>query len=182
MRVLYEGHVSSDGGDELELKRICDQYNVPSAQTFVDIGYQQERILDVCVKNGWTGIKGDGNKRFFLHKGHNGKPLEKSFSPIKRIRAKSGGIALYIFLASNEIKDILARMLAEGEHIELPSDLSRMFENHMKCERRTTEKNPKTGEEKSIWTRPGSKANHLWDCMCYQVGAALAFRVFDDPS
>lgn len=180
MRVLWEGYIPSDGGDEVEMKRICDQYNVPLPQTFIDIGYQQDRILDLCVKHGWTGIKGDGIKRHFLHPREKGKSLEKLYSPIKRARAKSGGIARFIFIASNEIKDILARMLASGDQIELPADVSKPFENHMKCERRTVEKHAKTGEEKAIWIRPGSKANHLWDCMCYQVGAALAFRVFDD--
>jgi len=180
MRVLFEGYVPSDGGDELPLKAIVDQYNVAAPQTFVDIGWDQDRILDLCVKHGWTGIKGEGNKRHFLHKGSNGKMVEKLYSPIKRARAKSGGIARFIFIASNEIKDILARMLAAVDQIELPADLSKPFENHMKCERRTVEKNAKTGEEKAVWIRPGSKANHLFDAMCYAVGAALAFRVFDD--
>jgi hypothetical protein len=180
MRVLYEGYIPSDGGDEVELKRLCDQYHVPPPQTFIDIGYEQDRILDLCVTHGWTGIKGDGIKRFFLHPRPKGKPIEKLYSPIKRARAKSGGIARFIFLASNEVKDILARMLANGEQIELPADVSKPFENHMKCERRTVEKHAKTGEEKAIWIRPGNKPNHLWDCMCYQVAAALAFRVFDD--
>jgi phage terminase large subunit GpA-like protein len=77
---------------------------------------------------------------------------------------------------------VLARILQAGDQIEIPADVSKPFENHMKCERRTVEKHPKTGEEKSVWIRPGSKANHLWDCMCYAVAAALAFRVFDDSA
>jgi len=85
-----------------------------------------------------------------------------------------------MFIASNSIKDVLARMLAAGDQVEIPADVSKAFQNHMKCERRQVERNAKTGEEKAIWVRPGSKANHLWDCMCYQVGAALAMRVFDD--
>lgn len=180
MRVLYEGYIPSDGGEETALKSLCDQYKVPAPQTFIDIGYEQDRILDLCVKHGWTGIKGEGSKRYFLHPRPKGKPMEKLFSTIKRARAKSGGIAKFLFLASNPIKDILARMLADGNSIEFPADLSKPFENHLKCERCTVEIHPKTGEEKSVWIRPGSKANHLWDGMYYQVGAALAFRVFDD--
>ena len=178
-RVLWEGYVPSDGRDEADLSGIVSRYNVQASHAFIDIGYEQDRILDLCVKYGWTGIKGEGNKRFFVHKGANGKPVEKLYSPIKRARAKSGGVARFIFLASNPIKDVLARMMQAGDQIEIPADVSKPFENHMKCERRTVEKHPKTGEEKSVWIRPGSKANHLWDTMCYQVGAALAFRVFD---
>ena len=103
LRVLWEGYVPGDGGDESELKRICDAYKVPPAQTFIDIGFEQDRILDLCVKHGWTGIKGDGIKRFFLHPRAKGKPLEKLYSPIKRARAKSGGIARFLFIASNQI-------------------------------------------------------------------------------
>ena len=180
MRVLWEGYVPGDHGDETELKRIIDGYKVPPAQAFIDIGYEQDRILDLCVKHGWTGIKGDGNHRFFTHANVNGKPVEKLFSKIRRARSKSGGIAKFMFVASNPVKDVLSRMVTSGESIELPADLSKAFENHMKCERRTVERHPKTGEEKSIWLRPGSKPNHLWDCMVYQVGAALAFRVFDE--
>lgn len=179
MRVLYEGYIPSDGGEEVPLRDLCDKYNVPRPKTLIDIGYEQDRIADLCVKHGWIGIKGEGNKRFFLHPTKSGKPVEKLFSLPKRTRAKSGGIAKFIFIASNPIKDILAKMLENGEQVEFPADLSKPFENHMKCERRTMEKNTKTGEEKSVWKRPGSKANHLFDCMCYQVGAALAVRVFD---
>jgi len=182
MRVLWEGYVPGDGGNESELARIITQYKVPPAQAFIDIGYEQDRILDLCVKHGWTGIKGDGNHRFYTHPTSNGKPVEKLFSKIRRARSKSGGIARFMFLASNPVKDVLSRMVTAGEAIELPADLSKAFENHMKCERRTMERNAKTGEEKSVWTRPGSKPNHLWDCMVYQVAAALAFRVFDDAS
>ena len=179
-RLIWEGYVPSDGHDESALADIVKRYRVPPPQAFIDIGYEQDRILDLCVKHGWTGIKGEGNKRFFQHRNTAGKPVEKLYSPIKRARAKSGGVARFLFLASNPIKDVLARMLQAGDQVEIPADVSKPFENHMKCERRTVEKHPKTGEEKSVWIRPGSKANHLWDCMCYAVAAALAFRVFDD--
>lgn len=178
-RVLWEGYVPSDGGQELEMKNLFSRYRVPPPVTFIDIGYEQDRILDLCVLHNWTGIKGDGNKRFFLQPMPNGKTEERLISPIKRARAKSGGVARFMFLASNPVKDILARMVAAGNRIEVPADVSKAFENHMAAERRITERHAKTGEEKSLWIRPGSKANHLWDAMCYQVAAALALRVFE---
>ena len=180
-RVLWEGYVPSDGGQELEMKALFSRYRVPPPQTFIDIGYEQDRILDLCVLHNWTGIKGEGNKTHFQHRRPNGKTVERLISPIKRARAKSGGIARFLFLASNPVKDILARMLASGDQIELPADVSKAFEGHMTCERRTIERHPKTGEEKAVWIRPGSRANHLFDCMVYQVAAALALSVFDEP-
>ena len=178
-RVLYEGYIPSDGVDETQLLELCDKYAVPRAKTLIDFGYDTDRMADLCVKHGWMGIKGEGNKSHFLHPTQSGKPIEKLYSMTKRHRARSGGVAKYIFTASNPIKDILSRLMSDGEQIELPSDLSKPFENHMQCERRSVERNAKTGQEKGVWIRPSGGANHLWDCMYYQVTAALVMRVFD---
>jgi len=178
-QVLWEGYIPSDGEDEKQLLAICDQYAVPRAKTLIDFGYDVDRMADLSVKHGWMGIRGDGNKAHFLHPTQSGKPVEKLYSMTKRHRARSGGIAKYIFVASNSIKDILARLLASGEQIELPGDLSKPFENHMQCERRIVERNSKTGQEKAQWIRPSGGANHLFDAMCYQVAAALVMRIFD---
>lgn len=179
-RVLWEGYVPSDGGDEAQLLGICDGYKVNRRSTFVDIGYEQDRILDLCVKHGWTGIKGSGNHRSFPHPTANGKPVEKLYSTIRKAKAKNGGIANFILIASNEIKDILARIASSPGQLELPADLSKPFESHMKCEQRQVEKHPKTGHEKVFWIRPNNRANHLWDCMCYQVAAALIVGAFNE--
>lgn len=180
-RILYEGYIPSDGDKEVELCAISDRYKVPRPRVFIDVGYEPDRIFDLCILYGWTGIRG-ADKRTFLHRTAKGKMIEKLYSTIKRHRAKSGGTALWLHIASNPVKDILARMMAAGDQIEIPDDVSKPFENHMKCERRHMEKNAKTGEEKSVWIRPGNKPNHLFDTMYYHVGVALAFRVFDDPS
>jgi hypothetical protein len=178
-KILYEGYIPSDGGDEVAMCKLIDGYKVPRNATLIDIGFEQDRIADLCVKHGWRGVKGEGNKQFFLHPQRKGSPVEKLYSKVRRARAKSGGVAKFIFLASNPIKDILARMLANGDQIEMPADASKPLENHLKCERRTVEKHPKTGAEKPMWIRPGNKANHLWDCLYYAVGAALVMGVFD---
>ena len=179
-RVLWEGYHPSDGADETAMATLINCYNVDSRRVFLDIGYEQDRVLDLCVTHGWIGIKGDGNHQHFNHPAANGRQIEKLYSKIRRARAKSGGMAHFILIASNPIKDILARMVGNGDQLEFPADLSKTFENHMKCEKRIVEKHSKTGAEKVIWQRPHNRANHLWDCMCYQVAAALIFSVFDD--
>jgi phage terminase large subunit GpA-like protein len=172
--VLWEGYIPSDGADESELKRLGEQYNVKPQLHFIDIGFEQDRILDLCAKHGWTGIKGDGNHTHFRHK----DKKEKLYSPMHRHRAKSGGVARFILIASNPVKDILARMVA-NQQISLPADISKPFLSHMKCEKRQAEIDPQTGAEKVKWIRPHSRANHLWDCMCYQVAAGLIMNCFD---
>lgn len=178
-RVLYEGFVPSDGGNEEELCRMRARYNVPPGQVLIDIGFEQDRIFDLCAKHGWTGVKGEGNKRSFQHRRQDGKMVEKLFSTTQRARSKSGPIVRYVFLATNPIKDIAHRILTgEGAAIELPSDLSKTFENHTQAERREIIKAPKTGQESSVWVTKNRK-NHLWDCFVYQIGAALIFDIFE---
>lgn len=178
-RVLHEGYVASDGDKETPLRDLCDSYSVARSKTIIDFGYDPDRMADLCVAHGWGGIRGDGKKQSFLHATASRKPVEKLYSMTKRHVARSGGVAKYVFIASNAIKDILAKMIANQDQIELPSDLSKPFENHMQCERRIVERNAKTGHEKAIWITPNGGANHLFDCMCYQVAIAIILKVFD---
>jgi hypothetical protein len=179
-KILYEGFVPSDGKDEDELCRMREKYNVPPRQVLIDIGYEQDRIFDLCAKHDWTGVKGEGQKRSFPHRRKDGKIIEKLYSKNQYARSKSGPIVRYVFLATNPIKDIAHRILiGEAAEIELPSDLSKTFENHTQAERREMAKSQKTGQEYSVWVTKNRK-NHLWDCLVYQVGAALIFGIFKD--
>jgi hypothetical protein len=178
-RVLFEGYVPSDGKNEQPLLDIEARYGIQKGLTFVDIGFEQDRIIDLCASNEWTGLKGDGTHTSFPHDLH-GRRIERLYSKPHRQRAKSGGIAQYVLLASNPLKDILSRMFA-NEQIELPGDLSKAFEKHIRAERRETIRNVKTGKESYVWVTR-NRQNHLWDAMYYQVGAALIFRLFDEAA
>ncbi len=180
-RILWEGFVQSDGREEAELAAMRQRYNVKPGQVMIDIGFQQDRIFDLMALHGWTGVKGEGQRRSFQHRNKaGGKPIEKLYSPPNRARSKSGPIIRYAFLATNPIKDIAYRMLiGEGSPLELPSDLSKTFENHTQAERREIVKAPKTGQESSVWVQK-NRQNHLWDCFVYQVGAALIFGLFGE--
>ena len=179
-RVLWEGYVQSDGGKEANLTDLATRYKIPDSHVFIDTQFEQDRIFDLCALHGWTGVKGDGKRRSFRHTLKNGQSVERLYSTIQRARAKSGGIIRYVFLATNPIKDIAHRLITgQGAALELPGDLSKAFENHMKAERREILKEAKTGQEYSVWiTR--HRQNHLWDGIVYQVGAALMFRIFDE--
>lgn len=179
-RILWEGYHAAEGGDETKLAALAKQYNVQASHVFVDIQYDPDRVPDLCFRHGWSGIRGEGKKRSFRWAIEGGKPVEKLHSKRERTRAKAGGIVNFFWLATNPIKDIVARMLAgEGAPIELPGDLSKAFEHHMKNERREILEDAKTGQEYSIWVTK-NRNNHLWDCLVYQVGAALMFRLFDE--
>ena len=177
MALLYEGYIPSQGGSEPGLVALAEQYGIEPARVVMDIGYDAERIGDLIAANGWLGIKGDGVKTSFSFRDKRGRRGERLYSGIMRYRTRNGAHARYIMIASNQIKDILWRMTQNDGAIEYPIDLSKVFENHMKCERRHVEVNPKSQAQRVIWT-PKGKHNHLWDCMCYQVATAMVWRIF----
>lgn len=179
-RILWEGYIPGDGKDEAALVELQTRFNVAPARVLIDIGFEQDRIFDLCAKHGWMGVKGEGTKRSFPHTLQNGTKIERLYSTVQRARSKSGPIVRYVFLATNPIKDIVHRLISgDGADLELPSDLSKAFEAHMKAERREMVKAPKTGQEYSVWVCK-NRNNHLWDCLTYQTGAALIFRLFDE--
>lgn len=176
-RILWEGYIPSEGPQSKEGQMAAKfaSYGIEPQHVFIDTQFEQDRIFDLCAANGWTGIKGDGKKRSFPH----GR-IERPFSKIQRTASKSGPIIRFVWLATNPIKDIVHRLVTgQGAAMELPGDLSRAFENHMKSERREIIKDGRTGQESSIWVTK-HRQNHLWDCLVYQVGAALMFGLFDE--
>lgn len=178
-RMLWEGYVQGTGGEETGLRDLGDRFGVARQKVFLDVGFEWDRAVGLCAKHGWTGVRGEGNKRGFEHAAPGGRRIQKLFSPIKRATT-SGGTIRYIFLATNPIKDIAHRILTgKGAPLELPADLSKAFQNHCLAERRETVTAAKTGQEESIWVTR-HRANHLWDCWVYSVGAALIFGVFGD--
>ncbi len=181
-RILFEGYVPAEGDAGGNIAKLAEKYGVKPNHVLIDIGFEQDRIFDMMAAHGWIGVKGEGVKRSFPHELRDGKKLERLYSKTQRARSKSGPIVPFVFLATNPVKDIAHRLLTgQGATMELPSDLSKTFENHCKAERREMMKSPKTGQEYSVWVTRNRK-NHLWDCLVYQVGAALIFRLFDGGS
>ena len=178
-RILSEGYVPSDGKDEKALEDLRKKYGVEPGKTIIDIGFDQDRILDLCVKHGWTGIKGDGVRTDWEHVDRTGNKVRRLYSKTQRQKAKSGGIAKWFWLATNPVKDIAHRLITgQGGELEVPGDVSKAFETHMKSERREVVRHARTGQETPLWiTR--NRQNHLWDCLVYQVGCSLVFELFE---
>jgi hypothetical protein len=107
-----------------------------------------------------------------------GAKVRRLYSRTQRTKAKSGGLAPWFWLATNPVKDIAHRLITgQGGELEVPGDVSKAFESHMKSERREIIRNAKTGQESAIWVTR-NRQNHLWDCLVYQCGAALVFGLF----
>jgi len=182
-RILFESYVK-DTGDESggNIETVRERYGVAPNHTLIDIGYDQTRVFELMAKFGWIGVKGDGRRNEYRHKLPNGNTVARLYSKTQRARSRSGPIVKYIFLATNPVKDIAHRLITgDGSTVELPSDLSKTFEAHCQAERREMIRDPRTGQETSVW-KTRHRDNHLWDCWVYQVGAALVFRLFDDET
>jgi phage terminase large subunit GpA-like protein len=182
-RILWEGYIPGDGKDEAGVTEIQNRYGVLPGCVLIDISYDWDRIVGLCAKHGWMGVKGEGMKRFYPYVRGDGKTIERLHSKTMRTKSKAGPIVPYVELATNPIKDIVHRLLiGEGAALEIPSDVSKAFEQHMRSERREMVKQATTKQEStSVWVCK-NRNNHLWDCLVYQVGAALIFGLFQEPA
>ena len=177
-RIISEGYVASDGKDEAALVEIQQRYGIKPGCVIVDVGFENDRINDLLVKHGWFGVKGDGQRADYEHILRSGSKVRRLYSRTQRSKAKSGGLAPWFWLATNPVKDIAHRLITgQGGELEVPGDVSKAFESHMKSERREIIRNAKTGQESAIWVTR-NRQNHLWDCLVYQCGAALVFGLF----
>lgn len=179
--LLYEGYVPGLGGDEAELVKLLAKFEVAAPKTFLDLGYDWDRMVELCAKHGWTGIKGGGEVNAWDHELPNGSLVSKPYSKIKKTRASKGAIVKYVFVGTNTLKDMLAR-LASGQGAEWNtfSDVSKAYKKHFKAESRQEVVVGRQKQLKSVWILKNRSANHLFDCEVYQVGAALMFRLFDE--
>jgi phage terminase large subunit GpA-like protein len=100
------------------IEKLREKMKVSPIKVLIDSGYDAGRVYDICVKWGWTAIKGDGQSKSFSHpvKGQLGKKKteERLYSRLKRVQAPKGGQARLVHLATGEIKDVTAR-LREGK-------------------------------------------------------------------
>ena len=177
--LLWEGYVPGRGGDETELADLVARFGVDPNKTFIDIGYDESRILNLIVRRGWVGIKGDGVKTGWPAETKSGKKTEHPFSKIQRKTASRGGIARWIWVATNPLKDTLSRLASgHGAEWRLFSDVSNAYRKHFKSERAEEFQVGREQQVKRVWVQK-SRSNHLWDCEVYQIGAARMFRLFE---
>jgi phage terminase large subunit GpA-like protein len=177
--LLWEGYVPGRGGDETELNELIERFGVEPNKTFIDIGYDEPRILNLIVRRGWVGIKGDGKKTGWSAESKSGRKVENPFSKIQRKAASRGGIARWVWVATNPIKDMLARLSSgHGAEWRVFSDVSNAYRKHFKAERMEEFQVGREQQVTRVWVQK-SRNNHLFDCEVYQVGAARMFRLFE---
>ena len=175
---LFFGYINSDA----ECEEIRGRYNVEPKHTFLDVGFDQERMAGIIVKYGWQGMKGDGNRKSgwdWPIKGEDTKKEIRLYSKRWVALSKEKKTATCWHIATEPMQYILQRLMAgEGAAWLVEDDAPPSYAKQLNGERLQTAKDAK-GREIKKWVRHG--ANHGRDTEVYQVAAALMFRIFTPP-
>lgn len=127
-RLLAHGYVTN--WDEIEALRV--RWKVPIANVGVDSGYSSEEVYGESVKRGapaqigkmkvwvgWTCLKGDGQKKEYLHKDGVKRYYSQEIrgDPNFPMNSKYRGLVARVYLWSNySVKSILARLRDNQTH------------------------------------------------------------------
>ena len=171
-----EGHVLSEGylDDERKAKEIETRLGIATSTVVMDVSWEFDESMAICIRNGWTGIRGD-QRNEFSHKDRRGNRISKIYSRFNSHQVK-GSHGKYFFVSSKEFKDLMHGLRMAGK-IVLPDDVSQNFLDHMEAERREESINARTGEVTYYW-KAIKRANHLLDCLYYCVAVAYVKGVF----
>ena len=176
-KLLFAGYVPTED----ECDKIRERYGVEASFTFLDVGFDQERMAGIISRFGWQGIKGDGNRKsgweWEIKTGpKKGQNETRLYSKKWHAKAKNGQRAQCWHIATTPLQYILQRLIdGQGAEWLAHDDAPPTYQKHLNGEKLTTKKDSR-GRDVEEWTRVG--ANHLRDCEVYQVAAALMFRVF----
>jgi phage terminase large subunit GpA-like protein len=165
-----------------ECEHIRARYGVEPKHTFLDVGFDQERMAGIINCYGWQGLKGDGNRKSGWDWPIKGDPTRKEIRLYSKkwfALSKEKKPATCWHIATEPIQYILQRLMSgEGAEWLVEDDAPPSYAKHLNGERLETAKDAK-GREIRKWIRRG--ANHGRDTEIYQVAAALMFRVFTPP-
>ena len=177
--LLWEGYIPSTS-DEIRMKELQEQYGVEDHHVFVDIGFEWSKTAELCARNGWWGIRGNGQVRSYQHPIKGGAVEERLYSRTKYTIGDDGSRCRYIEIATNPIKDVLWRLMnGGGLEWTIAPDVSKVYRNHMRAEVRKEGPHGKSKNIVGYWEQK-SRQNHLWDCEVYNVAAALVWGIFGD--
>ena len=168
-------------GTEDELAAIVAAYNIPPQCVFVDVGFDQERIAALCIRHGWRGIKGDGNRKqgweWTIQTGpRKGQRETRLYGPKYLAKATDGRRCEVWPVATEPLQYILQRLIeGKGARWEIESDVPPSYAKHLNGEKLTMKRDGR-GQDVPKFTRFG--ANHLRDCEIYSLAGALMAGAF----
>lgn len=188
---------AADGSSRLiNCGRLGTESDISDAQRFhkvlpdsviLDVGYEQNRTAQLCAARGWTAFKGDDRASFSSYKGDRRTVLPYSFPPVMLDpgigTANQGRMRCRMFMWSNPtIKDFLSRLKAGlGVPFEVPVDAPKEYFQQMSSEMKKRFTNKRTGQAEYRYVVIGRRQNHLWDCECMQLVAAMLQGLIPNP-
>lgn len=169
-RLLWRGKLLTvEQAEEIRAK-----YGVERQFCFQDAQFDTAQVYADCVRFGWTALHGDGGDGF-THILRDKRKVKRLFSSIKQAQVP-GGMARYLFWASDPVKDMLAAFVRGDSHAwELPADVGEEYLRQIRGETKRERINKGNGRSEWRWVKTGP--NHFWDCEAMQVAVALALRV-----
>jgi phage terminase large subunit GpA-like protein len=163
-----------------EVREFQTTHQVKDKLTFVDFGHEQTSVFAECVRYGWRAFRGQ-DKEFFFWRTKDKKTIRRIVSPPFPCDPAVGtsfqgkrGLAEGYYWSNDQIKDIVKRLI-DGRQFLMPEDVPEMFIQHLNSE---TKRKDEKGRWK--WERIGKRPNHLWDCACMQVAAAVLGNILKD--
>ena len=163
-----------------DIDAVQKRFGVHSNLVFIDAGHAAYEVYRQCSERGWVALIGD-RRATFVHKSKSGKPIQRFYSPSRKVVISHGRSCFVHYWSNLNIKDSLARLRrnqdpANGVTWEVPDNVSEDYLAQMESEHRVKDKG------KWIWLQIGHRANHLWDCECMQVAAATMLKIIGRES
>lgn len=156
------------------------RFNVPSPQVFIDAQHNTPMVYAACAKNGWTALHG-GKEQAYPHKTKTGQRVRKFFSPIQVAQVAAGPLR-YVFWSNRRIKDVLITLRnGKGVPWEYADDAPQCWRDQIDSEVCKEVISKETGQTEMRWVKI-KRDNHMWDCECMQVAAAMMARILGDGS
>lgn len=165
-RLLWEGIASTWG----EVEEVIRRYNVPAHHVGVDSGYTPQVVYDVCARNGWQPLKGEGRGSYLSddHDPQSGRPIQTIWR--ESLVAMSDGRHIPLLLwASQSAQDHLAFLLSgKGPSYTAHRQTSERYRDQM----RSHAKVERGG--RWIWDKV-AKRDEAWDVAT--MGVVMAVRL-----
>jgi len=173
-RLLYRGKIATPE----QAESIRERFGVQPQFVLQDAQYSTAEVYKDCVRFGWTALHGSGEPRFAHYPRGQKQPTQKYYSPAKTAQAE-GGLATYIFWASDPVKDILDRLRkGAGVGWEIPDDAGDDYHRQMSGETKRERINKRTGRPEWRWVKTGP--NHYWDCEAMGVVFLLMMGLLNE--
>ncbi len=180
-RLLWRGKLLTTE----QAEDVRTRYGVDEKVCCEDAQYSTDQVYADCVRYGWTALHGSGDDSFT----HliNGQKVARYYSALKFSQVP-GGMARYMFWASDPVKDVLAGIRRAGGW-SLPADIGDEYLRQIGIPQRQADGSMKqTGGEvkreriskatgKSEWRFQKVGPNHFLDCEAMQVSLALALGI-----